>query len=374
MGTGARGNTPPVASVALPRLRTDLVHLVHRGLDARSFSLAAARLVGRAVPFDGVCLLTMDPATLLPTGEIVDHGLPPAAMARMAEIELAESDYNTFARLARCPLPAASLSTATHGRLDRSMRHRELKRPNGFGDELRIALRDDAGTWGGLTLLRGSDRAPFTAAEARTAAALSGPIVEGLRRTVLLDPQHELPGRPADAGVLLVSDDAQTIAAADDAARAWLEELGMASLAEHPPPVVQAAARRAGRPGGDAVATARIRTATGHWLVVRGSMVGAQIAVILEPARPPQLAPLIADAYGLTGREREVTQLVARGYATSEIARQLHLAPYTVQDHLKAIFEKTGTGTRGGLVARLFVDHYAGLSGLSSTIRHVPSG
>ena len=30
-----------------------------------------------------------------------------------------------------------------------------------------------------------------------------------------------------------------------------------------------------------------------------------------------------------------------------------------MQDHLKSIFEKTGTGTRGGLVARLFFDHYA---------------
>ena len=83
------------------------------------------------------------------------------------------------------------------------------------------------------------------------------------------------------------------------------------------------------------------------------------VAVILEPAPSPELAPLIAAAYGLTDRERLVTEQVARGYSTSEIAGHLHLSPYTVQDHLKSIFEKTGVGTRGELVARLFFEHYA---------------
>ena len=36
------------------RARGDILRLVHRGLGVRDFSLAAARSLHRAVPFDGV--------------------------------------------------------------------------------------------------------------------------------------------------------------------------------------------------------------------------------------------------------------------------------------------------------------------------------
>ena len=66
-----------MAVVSPERLRGDLARLVHRGADVSEFSTGAARVLARAVPFDGVCVLTLDPATLLPTGEVVQNGLRP---------------------------------------------------------------------------------------------------------------------------------------------------------------------------------------------------------------------------------------------------------------------------------------------------------
>lgn len=136
-----------------------------------------------------------------------------------------------------------------------------------------------------------------------------------------------------------------------------------ATSLDHRAVVLRARIGATSRVNGDAIARARVRAPSGRWLLVRGSMLGdgpgARAAVILEAARPAELAPLIADAYALTKRERIVTQLVAQGLATNEIATRLHLSPWTVQDHLKAIFAKVGITTRGELVARLFFEHYA---------------
>jgi DNA-binding NarL/FixJ family response regulator len=162
--------------------------------------------------------------------------------------------------------------------------------------------------------------------------------------------------------------DDSSVQLANPAGQQWLDQLRGGDRDQyHLPVVIQAVASRArlaaaGNATGDATARARIATPSGRWLLVRGSMLGqgpdARAAVILEPAPAPELAPLIAAAYGLTDRERLVTQLVAQGHSTNDIADRLHLSAYTVQDHLKSIFDKVGVSARGELVARLFFDHY----------------
>ena len=93
---------------------------------------------------------------------------------------------------------------------------------------------------------------------------------------------------------------------------------------------------------------------------------GDATAVVIEPAKAREVAPLIVDAYALTPRELDVTRALARGLTTNEIARELHLSRYTVQDHLKAVYEKVGVSSRGELVAKVFADHH--FDGLSTAI------
>jgi DNA-binding CsgD family transcriptional regulator len=118
---------------------------------------------------------------------------------------------------------------------------------------------------------------------------------------------------------------------------------------------------RAAHEDGEPQIRSRLRTRRGVWLLMHGAVLeGTEyVSLIIEPAKSSDVAPLIVEAYGLTGRELDVTRAIARGLSTSEIAAQLYLSPHTVRDHVKGLFEKVGVSSRGELVHRVFAEHYA---------------
>lgn len=60
-----------------------------------------------------------------------------------------------------------------------------------------------------------------------------------------------------------------------------------------------------------------------------------------------------ADAFPqLTDREREVLDLIARGHANQEIARQLTLSPKTVRNHVSNIFNKLQVADRAEAIIK----------------------
>jgi DNA-binding NarL/FixJ family response regulator len=86
-----------------------------------------------------------------------------------------------------------------------------------------------------------------------------------------------------------------------------------------------------------------------------------------EPVFSPSLAMLVLgefrrmarEATGtqpLTDREREVLQHVARGYTYREVGEQLHIAPKTVENHVRNILDKLQLSRRQELI-RYAVEH-----------------
>ena len=105
---------------------------------------------------------------------------------------------------------------------------------------------------------------------------------------------------------------------------------------------------------------ARVRAPSGHWLTIHASRLDddeGSIAVVVEPITDAALAPLIVAAYGLTPRERDVAQRLLGGLARKAIAAELRISQHTVNDHVKAVFDKTGVSSAGQLRAMVFQAH-----------------
>jgi DNA-binding CsgD family transcriptional regulator len=66
-----------------------------------------------------------------------------------------------------------------------------------------------------------------------------------------------------------------------------------------------------------------------------------------------ELNSLLLDAHGLTPAQQRVTEQLLRGHSTRQIVDELHISAYTVQEHLRAAFDKFGVGSRRELIAAL---------------------
>jgi DNA-binding CsgD family transcriptional regulator len=351
------------------RVRQEIIRLSHAGLDSRTFRVEAVKQLRKAIPVDVSFFATADPATLLFTSAVVDDVLARAS-GEFLENEFLRDDAVKFTSLVRAASPVDSLGVATGGELVRSPRYEEILEPMDLGDELRAALKVGSKCWGFMCLHRERSSPNFTPGEAALLARLAPHLAEGLRNALLVgDPQSTSPSSDGP-GLLLLADDLSLVAITP-AAEAWLAEVAerdWRNALELPDAVYAVAARllaleRGGHTPPDLMPRIRLRTASGRWLVLHASRLRAaqseeRIAVIFEEARPSEIAPLIADAYGLTNREGEITQLVLRGLSTAEVSGQLHISPNTVRDHFKAIFDKVGVRSRRELVGQVFAQHY----------------
>lgn len=344
------------------RARRDILQLCHAGLDSQELRRTLLKALRRVTSIDAFWAATVDPDTLLFTGSVIE-GIPEPATPAFLANEFLQDDANKFVALARGGTPVSSLSAATRGDLGQSARYRDILAPLGMGDELRAALLSDGACWGVLCLHRQRGDPDFAADDIALLRDLAPHVAEGLRTALLLE-RADLAPMADGPGVIMLADDG-TVIATTPAAAIWLAELGDWPRRDEAPQSVRAVAARLwalerdGIPGGGLLPRGRVRTRAGRWAILHaarlsGPAAGGATAVVVEPAPPVEVAPLVLRAYALTARETRVAQLVLQGHSTVEIAAALCISALTVQDHLKAIFAKTGVNNRRALVAQIF--------------------
>jgi DNA-binding CsgD family transcriptional regulator len=280
--------------------------------------------------------------------------------------EYATDDVNTIVDVARSAAGISTLHQATNGDPSRSPRwHTNMI--FGGDQEMIAALRTRGSRlWGALGLYREPDRPLFDAAEMAFVQTIAPALADGVRRALLVGEASD-PETPDAPGMVVLGDNWQPESFSPGVER-WLTDLpdGAWHAGRLPSSVLAVAGRAARGVRGPAdpaeVAVARVLTRSGTWVVLHGVPLAQtgplRVAVIVEPAHPARIAPLLMSAYGLTAREQELTRQVLQGFSTTEIAEQLVISVHTVQQHLKSVFDKTGVRSRRELVTKIFLTHY----------------
>jgi DNA-binding CsgD family transcriptional regulator len=341
-----------------------IAELSRRGSDLVTFWQECTEVLEAAVPhYDKPCWYTLDPTSLLITSHYHD-GLPefPPEMLRH---EYYGDDVNKVSDVVRSESGISTLHEATGGRPEASASW-HMNMEMGGDQELIAALRAGGEVWGAVGIYRAPGESLFDTDEKAFLRAVGPDLATGAR-TGLLVGEAEDPQWPDSPGLVVLSEAGELESTTPGVDR-WLADLPDGDIdAGRLPTAVHAVAARALRTaeGSDdpgELALARVLSRSGTWVVLHGAALVAagsrRAAVIVEPAHPARITPLLMSAFGLTAREQEVTTLVLRGDSTAQIAERLVVSPHTVQEHLKKIFEKTGVRSRRELVGKVFFAHY----------------
>lgn len=342
-----------------------IIRLAGQPSDLVSLWRAASDVIARVIPhFWTPCWYSLDPASLLVTSHYHD-GLPKFPTEWLID-EYYRDGVHKLIDVIRSDAGVSTLHEVTGGDPASSPRwHRNMQ--VGSDQEMIVRLRARSGdVWGMLSLYREPGRPSFDDADKHFLRTVSPYLAEGVRKALLVgaatDPENsQAPG-------LLTLTSRWEVESTSPSMQWWLSQFpdGDWSARRLPSAVVSVAsrARRTFEDPArtDTVTVARVRTRTGTWLILHGACLTGpgrpRVAVIVEPAHPARIYPLLMCAYGLTEREREVTELVLHGNSTAQIATALVVSAHTVQQHLKSIFDKTGVHSRRDLVAKVFFTHY----------------
>lgn len=342
------------------RVARDLAGLEAQRLVTAELLCRVDALVDTVVPADASCWSTFDPATTMLTsavGRNLDEDGDDAV--RFMELEYVTQAPGHYRGL----MAEADPLVVQHAVVVRpeSGAHAQVGEhlaAMGLGQELRMVLRHQRTGWGGAGLMRRTGAAAFDDDEQQFLRHVAPSITAAIRASLVRSVVGPVEIDPDRQGPAVVVVEGAEVVEATPAAQRWLEQLGGGDRGHGPMPAVLAAVAVAATNG--RTVAQRARTADGTWLVVRSAPLGSQRGIVtIDEAGPPDVVAILGAALGLSARETDVVVEVLRGSSTKEIAGALHLSTYTVQDHLKAVFQKAGVNSRRELIADVFFGVYA---------------
>jgi DNA-binding CsgD family transcriptional regulator len=357
--------------VALVDLLKRIEQVCSEGHSERALRVAVLTEIRSLIPFDFYAWLLTDPVTCVGWS-------PVAEVPVLAEIaDVIQAKYLTTINRWTDLVPGVAVTLAGACAVDTNTNTNDTDantntnaEPDGrtlwellqsrysVTDVASVVLRDKTGCWGFVDLWRRGGT--FGSEECQMLEAVMAVVTPALRRALLatfaasrvapsdgpvvmlldshLRPVGQTPSTDRYLHALLPTDPGQVAvpaAAFNVGAQLCALEAGVSN---HPP-------------------QARVFVADQTWMTVRAGRIDADaangaIAVTIEPTAPADRTDLYARVAGLTEREAAVLNVVIAGDDTRHSAHRLGISEHTLQDHLKAIFTKTGTSSRRLLTAR----------------------
>jgi DNA-binding NarL/FixJ family response regulator len=327
-----------------------------RATDHRALRREVLGVLAAVVSFDAHVWLLTDPETCVGSS-------PYAWVPRMEELpSLIRLKYLEHGWTAMSAGAVTCWADGSSGRAGERAWRAHLEHAYGVRDVAATVLRDDGGCWGFLDLWRFGE--PFRRDELDLLRRALTPVPAALGRCLATSFTTLAPESGGSEPAVLLLSSELVVRHQTPATEAYLRSLLPTEEDRRPVPAAAynvAAQLLAVEAEVDVrPASSRVSLRPGQWLTLRAARLQAgtggtpsdDIAVTIEPSTPPERLGMFTLVHALTRREADVVRCLVEGLDTRDVAARLFLSEYTVQDHLKAIFDKTGARSRRVLLAR----------------------
>ncbi|WP_446936823.1 helix-turn-helix transcriptional regulator [Lysinibacillus fusiformis] len=309
------------------------------------------------ISFDAYCCTMTDTQTLFSIGAVTEQSIENIHQQIMS-LEYDSQDINSYVYLVESGKYIGKLSDVS----SQSKRYREVLEPRGFSDEIRAALMFQGQCYGFLTLFKRIDNGQphFQDADVNQVKILMPVMAEALMGFYHTIIDERLFIEEEQSGIIILNKEHRIISTNTKAAQLLTLLRNNEGLLDWQiPKPIQAFCAKLQANKLNSQYSLLVPINNKGYVTVQASVLMTadsqqQIAILLNEASPKEMLTYLLIAYHLTPKEKEVVVEVMKGIPTKIIAQNLGISSYTVQDHLKLIFQKVDVADRNELVWKLF--------------------